>query len=223
MLPEVSCVFDRHAPSIPLRLIEPPPISTAAERTERAIEAERSVTDMRAKMTLLRGEMVADEKSTFDITAEMGRQYKAMQESMLGKITSLEHNILSLKDELGKIMLGLASALRRMWMRKVGPWQRRAPYLLMALSLREFPDCFFCLFAAMSRSRLAEVVREKDEELARKDGEIDLLHVRPCNSREDTAAEWHVRIHAYILAQESCALLPATAIKSTPLIVSCSF
>ena len=39
--------------------------------------------------------------NTFDITADMTRQYKAMQEELLGKINDLQNTINSLKDELG--------------------------------------------------------------------------------------------------------------------------
>lgn len=46
--------------------------------------------------------MLSNEKSTFDITAEMTRQYKAMQENLMGKIGVLEGEIHKLKDELGE-------------------------------------------------------------------------------------------------------------------------
>ena len=45
---------------------------------------------------------LADETATFGITAEMGRQYKAMQEGLLEKIGALEANIGRLKGELGE-------------------------------------------------------------------------------------------------------------------------
>lgn len=38
--------------------------------------------------------------NTFDITADMTRQYKAMQEELLGKINELQNTINALKDEL---------------------------------------------------------------------------------------------------------------------------
>jgi len=46
--------------------------------------------------------MLSNEKNTFDITAEMTRQYKAMQENLMGKIGVLEGEIHKLKDELGE-------------------------------------------------------------------------------------------------------------------------
>jgi hypothetical protein len=41
------------------------------------------------------------QENTFDITADMTRQYKAMQEELLGKINDLQNTINDLKDELG--------------------------------------------------------------------------------------------------------------------------
>ena len=116
--------------------------------------AERSVTDMRTKMTTMRGEMVADEKSTFDITAEMGRQYKAMQESMLGKITSLEQNILSLKDDLGKGFAWLVWAMQRM--------QRKADGCAA-----ESLDCFSSPYFLQSNAVFFRLQQCQDQDLQR--------------------------------------------------------
>lgn len=50
----------------------------------------------------MRADALADETATFGITAEMGRQYKAMQEGLLEKIGALEAHIGRLKGELGE-------------------------------------------------------------------------------------------------------------------------
>lgn len=49
----------------------------------------------------LRNDLAAVQETTFDITADMTRQYKAMQEELLGKINDLQTTINSLKDDLG--------------------------------------------------------------------------------------------------------------------------
>jgi len=53
-------------------------------------------------MRQMEADMVSNEKSTLDITAEMTRQYKAMQENLMAKITSLESDIHRLRDDLGE-------------------------------------------------------------------------------------------------------------------------
>jgi len=57
--------------------------------------------ELRAKVRAMEADMLSNEKATFDITAEMTRQYKAMQENLMGKIGVLEGEIHKLKDELG--------------------------------------------------------------------------------------------------------------------------
>ncbi len=74
----------------------------AAERTERALAAERVAHELRARMRSMEGDMVSHEKNTFDITAEMSRQYKAMQESLQTKISGLEGEIHRLRDDLSE-------------------------------------------------------------------------------------------------------------------------
>lgn len=77
-----------------------------AERTERALGAERAATELRAKMRQMETEMTTNERTTFDITAEMTRQYKAMQENLMGKVGLLEAEVHRLKDELGQCGAG---------------------------------------------------------------------------------------------------------------------
>ena len=81
-----------------------------AERTERAIVAERTAAELRQRMRQMESDMTTNERSTFDITAEMTRQYKAMQENLLQKITGLEAEIHRLKDELCTLLARLRCA-----------------------------------------------------------------------------------------------------------------
>ena len=77
-------------------------VAAAAERTERALGAERVAHELRARMRQMETDMLNNEKNTFDITAEMSRQFKGMQESLMAKINLLEHDIHKLKDDLGE-------------------------------------------------------------------------------------------------------------------------
>lgn len=52
---------------------------------------------------VLTGPFPPPQETTFDITADMTRQYKAMQEELLGKINVLQNTINSLKDDLGAL------------------------------------------------------------------------------------------------------------------------
>ena len=78
------------------------PLCRAAERTDRAIAAERVANDLRSKMRQLELDMAGSERSTFDITAEMTRQYKAMQENLMARVTGLEDAAHRLQDDLGE-------------------------------------------------------------------------------------------------------------------------
>ena len=50
--------------------------------------------------------------ATFDITADMTRQYKAMQEELLGKINELQNTVNDLKDELADARVTLEDTKR---------------------------------------------------------------------------------------------------------------
>lgn len=52
-------------------------------------------------MKQMESRLEGNEKDTFDITAEMARQYKAMQENLLSKVSQLEAEIKRLNDDLG--------------------------------------------------------------------------------------------------------------------------
>ena len=57
--------------------------------------------DMKSKMAELLRDFEREKGDTFSITADMTRQYKAMQEDLLKRISTLENTIQELRDELG--------------------------------------------------------------------------------------------------------------------------
>lgn len=54
-------------------------------------------------MEALQKDFEEEKDSTFEITADMTRQYKAMQEELLARINQLENTINDLKDKLGAL------------------------------------------------------------------------------------------------------------------------
>lgn len=75
--------------------------SIAAERTERALAVERICTELRTRTRQMEAEMSSREKTTFDITAEMSRQFKSMQDGLNGKVVALEAEIKRLREDVG--------------------------------------------------------------------------------------------------------------------------
>lgn len=138
-----------------------------AERTDRAIAAERVANDLRSKMRQLELDMAGSERSTFDITAEMTRQYKAMQENLMARVTGLEDAAHRLQDDLGA--------------------SRGARACFPCLCLRAHLLTPLCILrAAGSRALLEETRHEKNAIIARRDEEIERLKVK----LEDMAAEF---------------------------------
>jgi len=58
--------------------------------------------ELRGRVTELRSDFRETADDTFAITADMTRQYKAMERKFLDDITKLEDRIRALEDELGK-------------------------------------------------------------------------------------------------------------------------
>eukprot|EP00939_MAST-03C_sp_MAST-3C-sp1_P002286 g2286.t1 len=56
--------------------------------------------DLRREMLILKKKYEEDEKETMDVTKNMTRQYKCMQENLLKQITEAHHTIDKLKSEL---------------------------------------------------------------------------------------------------------------------------
>ena len=57
--------------------------------------------ELQERVEHLKGDFEEEQKATFEITANMTRQYKAMQEQLLNEINKLESTIDELKDKLG--------------------------------------------------------------------------------------------------------------------------
>ena len=76
-----------------------------AERTDAALSAEKVVEDVKLKMRTMASDASVEEKRQFDITSDMARQYRAMQETLQGRISVLE-------AENKAIRLDLAAALK---------------------------------------------------------------------------------------------------------------
>lgn len=72
----------------------------AAARTDLTLAAEQDREAMRHRMKLLEGDMQTTASDNLDITAEMTRQYKAMQESLQGRIRELESEVGRLQGEV---------------------------------------------------------------------------------------------------------------------------
>lgn len=76
-------------------------VECAAERSEAAIAAMKARRELQERVESLKGDFDEEQKATFEITANMTRQYKAMQEQLLNEINKLETTIDELKDKLG--------------------------------------------------------------------------------------------------------------------------
>lgn len=65
-----------------------------------AEEAMRSEMEVRAKVDQMEEDYKAEQKTTFAVTADMARQYKALQEELIYKINALETQLTEQKEEL---------------------------------------------------------------------------------------------------------------------------
>eukprot|EP01029_Cantina_marsupialis_P029595 TRINITY_DN781886_c0_g1_i1.p1 TRINITY_DN781886_c0_g1~~TRINITY_DN781886_c0_g1_i1.p1 ORF type:complete len:195 (+),score=64.87 TRINITY_DN781886_c0_g1_i1:305-889(+) len=71
-----------------------------ANRTEDATRAIIKKRELQEKLVDLKSDFHEEKHSTFEITADMTRQYKAMQEELLTRINQLENSIMTLKQQL---------------------------------------------------------------------------------------------------------------------------
>merc|ERR1719506_1206532 len=60
----------------------------------------KSQTDLRSKVEQMEDDFVQEQSQTFAVTADMARQYKALQEDLIHKINSLETTLTEQKEEL---------------------------------------------------------------------------------------------------------------------------
>jgi len=63
-------------------------------------ESLRSEIELRAKVEQMEEHFVQEQSTTFAVTADMARQYKALQEELIWKINSLETQLTEQKEEL---------------------------------------------------------------------------------------------------------------------------
>lgn len=77
----------------------------SAERTDSAVTSIKAKRELQERVEQLKKDFDDERRDTFEITADMTRQYKAMQEELLNKINSLENTISELKDRLGKLLM----------------------------------------------------------------------------------------------------------------------
>eukprot|EP00928_Gymnodinium_smaydae_P008782 TRINITY_DN13225_c1_g1_i1.p1 TRINITY_DN13225_c1_g1~~TRINITY_DN13225_c1_g1_i1.p1 ORF type:complete len:266 (+),score=87.57 TRINITY_DN13225_c1_g1_i1:95-799(+) len=63
-------------------------------------EALRSETELRSKVDQMEDDFKEEQSTTFAVTADMARQYKALQEELIYKINSLETQLTEQKEEL---------------------------------------------------------------------------------------------------------------------------
>ena len=71
-----------------------------ADRSEEASRALAARRELQSKVDDLKQDFEGERTATFEITADMTRQYKSMQEELLGKINILENTIVEMKDKL---------------------------------------------------------------------------------------------------------------------------
>ena len=83
-----------------------------AERTEVALAAQRQLAEVGARVKQMGADQAGVERGQLDVTAEMSRQYRAMQENLQGRVAGLEAENAAVRAEL-------AQALREIELAKV--------------------------------------------------------------------------------------------------------
>jgi chromosome segregation ATPase len=71
-----------------------------AERQEEAASASAAKREIQNRVLELKRDFEEEQKQTYQITADMTRQYKSMQEELLNRINILENTIRELNDKL---------------------------------------------------------------------------------------------------------------------------
>lgn len=83
-----------------------------AERTDTATAALKARRELQERVEQLKRDFDEEKDGTFEITADMTRQYKAMQEELLGRINQLESTINDLKDKLEESKVTLERTIK---------------------------------------------------------------------------------------------------------------
>eukprot|EP01036_Dinobryon_divergens_P053855 gene53855-71969_t len=73
-----------------------------AERTEESSKALASRRELQGRVQQISTDYDEEQKQTFEITQDMTRQYKGMQEDLLSRINKLEETIQDLNDQLAE-------------------------------------------------------------------------------------------------------------------------
>ena len=71
-----------------------------AERTEESSKALAAKRELQARVEQINRDFEDEKNATFEITQDMTRQYKSMQEELLNRINLLEESVQSLNDQL---------------------------------------------------------------------------------------------------------------------------
>ena len=71
-----------------------------AERTEESSKALAEKRELSSRVQQINDDFEEERKATFEITQDMTRQYKGMQEELLSRINTLEETVQQLNDQL---------------------------------------------------------------------------------------------------------------------------
>lgn len=71
-----------------------------ADRTDAMNRALDDKRDLQQKVTRIQKEVSDEQRTAFEITRDMTRQYKGMQEQLVDRITQLSHTVQDLQDKL---------------------------------------------------------------------------------------------------------------------------
>jgi|LauGreDrversion2_2_1035103.scaffolds.fasta_scaffold138426_1 chromosome segregation ATPase len=71
-----------------------------SERTEESSKALANKRELQARVEQMAKDVEEERSSTFEITQDMTRQYKSMQEELLSRINKLEETVQQLNDQL---------------------------------------------------------------------------------------------------------------------------
>ena len=74
-----------------------------AERSEEASRALAAKRELQARVEQINKDFEEEKSMTFEITQDMTRQYKGMQEELLARINKLEETVQDMNDKFGKI------------------------------------------------------------------------------------------------------------------------
>ena len=83
-----------------------------AERTDKCLSAEREAEELRLKLRRMVEDQGATGDGVRDVTAEMARQYRGMQENLQGRVAGLEAEQRGLREQLAEARRQIEEAQR---------------------------------------------------------------------------------------------------------------